>query len=223
MRDTGINRAGQQAPRITRVVAIIAQRIRDRIRNDDRAREMKDGVEGMVAQQPGDQRAVADTAFDEGGRVRHGPPKASRQVIQNHDILARAEEFEHHVATDITRTAGDKDNHSARLPKNCDFLVPVCYRKEVVSRSLQDTLGAAGNYSFAPSRYPHSVGELPVFPRLFDGLRRYLSTRNGRAPSPLPTLPHQSRADIARLSSSQSKMRLSSGMTGACSAHRTTN
>ena len=73
------DRALDQRPRFDGIVEIVAERVGDRIRYDDRAGEMDDRVDLVLAQQARDQILVADIAFDEIG-LGAGPPSGTRST-----------------------------------------------------------------------------------------------------------------------------------------------
>ena len=112
MANSAVHRALDQRAGIDRVVAIIAERIADRLRNDDRSGEVNDGVDAMLADQPLDQRLIAAVADNERHALGDRPGKAGRQIVEHHHRLAGVGEFEHHMAADIAGSAGDQDRHA---------------------------------------------------------------------------------------------------------------
>ena len=76
--------ASISAARFDGVVEVVAERVGDRFRHHDRAGEMHDCVDAVLADEPADQALVADVAFDERGAGRHGPAEAGGQVVEHH-------------------------------------------------------------------------------------------------------------------------------------------
>ena len=72
---------------------------------------MDDRLHAVLAHDAADELLIADVADDERGIGRHRPAKAGRQVVEDDDALATVEELEHHVAADVTGSAGDEDGH----------------------------------------------------------------------------------------------------------------
>jgi hypothetical protein len=70
-----------------------------------------DAVDAVLVDEAGDQGLVAHVAHGEGGLLGNGPAEACRQVIENHNLLARIHKFEHHVAADIARAARHQNRH----------------------------------------------------------------------------------------------------------------
>ena len=92
---------------------------------------MEDRIDPIFAQKPAGQRHVTDIPFDEMGRVRNDFPEAGREIVENHDIFPGTEKLQHHVASDIARTACNKHAHASRSLKS--YVPPgvVWYRKGV--------------------------------------------------------------------------------------------
>ena len=116
--DTGRHRDLDEGPRLHRVVEIVAERIDDRVGDDDRAREMHDGVDAVLAHDGAREILVAHVADDERRLRRHGPPEPRGQIVENHDLFAGLDEFENHVAADIAGAARNQDSHFDHFP-NC--------------------------------------------------------------------------------------------------------
>ena len=112
-RDRGLD----QRVRIHRIVAVIAERIADRIRHHDRSGEMDDGVDAVLGDQRGDARAISDVADDQRRALRHRPFEAGREIVEHQHALAGIDERENHVASDIAGAAGDQDRHAVGPPK----------------------------------------------------------------------------------------------------------
>jgi hypothetical protein len=114
----------EKRARLARIVVVIAQRIGNRIRHDDRAREMNDGIDLPVRDHPGDELCIGDIADDKLRFGCHGPVEAGRQPVENKNLLARIEKLPHHVTADISGAPGDQYRHllslhrfrQARLP-----------------------------------------------------------------------------------------------------------
>ena len=65
----------------------------------------------MLANEPHHEVLVADVAERERGLRRDRPAKSRRQVVEHDDLLAGVDEFENHVAADITGAARHKYRH----------------------------------------------------------------------------------------------------------------
>ena len=111
MVDAALHGAFDHRARIHRVVAIVAQRLRHRLRNHDRGGEVNDRVDPVPRDQRGDQRLIAGIADHELGGLRHRPFESGRQVVEHHDRFARVDERMHHVAADIARAPRDQNAH----------------------------------------------------------------------------------------------------------------
>ena len=115
--------AGDQRARLGGVVEIIAERIGDRLRDDDLRREMHDRVDLMPGQQIGDQRLVPEITGDQRHVLRQRAGEAGRQVVQHHDPLARIVQRPDHVAADIARPARDQNRHAvSRAPEQLEVV-----------------------------------------------------------------------------------------------------
>ena len=116
MRNFGLDRSGDERARFASVVAVIAERIGDQFRHDDRPGEMNDGVDAMGQEQPEQKIAVAGIARDEFVVCRDRPAESGGQIVENDDVLAGIEQSEHHMAADIARPARDQNTHGTTLP-----------------------------------------------------------------------------------------------------------
>ena len=110
MADAGRDRDLDQGPRLNRVVEIVAERIDDRIGDDDRPREMDDGVDAVLAHDRAHEILIPHVADDERRLGRHHPPKASRQIVENHNLFAGLDELENHMAADVAGPARNQDS-----------------------------------------------------------------------------------------------------------------
>src|SRR6516164_6325528 len=101
-----------QGPRVHRIVAVIAERIANRVRHDDRGGEMDNSVNPMLRDQRGYAQLIADVTDDERRALRYCPIETGREVVEHHDALACIDERVNHVASDIAGPAGDQDRHA---------------------------------------------------------------------------------------------------------------
>jgi hypothetical protein len=102
-----------QRARVHRVVAVIAKRIANRVRHDDRGGEMDNGVDSVLRDQRSHARLVTDIADDERCALRYCPIETARKVVKNRDALAGIDERMNHVTSDIAGAAGNQDRHAA--------------------------------------------------------------------------------------------------------------
>ena len=93
------------------VIEIIAERIANRVGNDNRGSEVNDCLDPMLTDQAGDQRLIASVADDKRGLFGHGPAKAGRQIVENDNALAGIDKLQNHVTADVAGTAGNQDRH----------------------------------------------------------------------------------------------------------------
>jgi hypothetical protein len=91
---------------------------------------MRDCGDGMFGDQPQDERGIARIAPDEDRAGGHRRSKARREIVEDDHLLARVDEFEHHMAADVAGTAGHQDGHS-RLLANDPGLRPRIVPKRV--------------------------------------------------------------------------------------------
>ena len=84
------NGAGDQRPRLCRIVEILTQRISYRFRHHNLCRKVDDGIYFAPLQDIRNQRFVAEIPDHEFDAVRHGPLKACRQIVQNDHVFARS-------------------------------------------------------------------------------------------------------------------------------------
>jgi hypothetical protein len=101
-----------QRMRVHRIVAVIAERIANRVRHHDRGGEMDNGVDPVLRDQRGHARLVTDVADDEQRALRYCPIETGREVVEHHDALAGVDERMNHVTSDIASAAGDQDCHA---------------------------------------------------------------------------------------------------------------
>ncbi len=57
------------------------------------------------------QRLIADIALNELHLGGNRPPEPGRQIVEHDNLLAAIEQFEHHVAADVTRPTRDQHRH----------------------------------------------------------------------------------------------------------------
>jgi len=74
-----------QGPRVYRIIAVIAERIANRIRHNDRGGEMDNGFNPMLRHQRAHARLVTDVADDEQRVLRDRPIEIGREVVEHHD------------------------------------------------------------------------------------------------------------------------------------------
>ena len=119
--DSHLDRDLHEGARLDGVVMIVAQRIDDRLRHDDRAGEVDDRLHAVLAHDAADELLVPDIADDQRRIGRHRPAEAGRQIVEDDDALPAVEELENHMAADITGSAGDEDGHRCFEPSGyCD-------------------------------------------------------------------------------------------------------
>ena len=103
--------AVKKGSRFHRIIEIIAQGITDGIRHNDRSGKMDNGIKLMLRHQAGEKIRIANIAFDQLCLGRHGPPETGRQIVEHHDIFARINESQNHVAADVARAACYQNCH----------------------------------------------------------------------------------------------------------------
>ena len=77
-----IDRGLDQCARVHRIVAVIAERIANRVRHDDRGGEMDDGIDPVLRDQFGDARLISGVADQERRTRRHRPIEAGREIVE---------------------------------------------------------------------------------------------------------------------------------------------
>src|SRR5262249_24076976 len=107
----GFDRGVDQGAGVDRVVAVVAERIADRVWHDDRGGEMDNGVDPMRGDERAYARLVSGIAGDERRARRHRPVEARGQIIEHHDLVSGLEEGVNHVAADVAGAAGNQDRH----------------------------------------------------------------------------------------------------------------
>ena len=108
VRHAGGDRGGDQRVAGERVVGVIFERLLDRFRHHDRAREMEDRADPLLAEDAVDQPAVGDRAFEERHIAGHDLAGPVRKIVDHRDRPAAVAQREHGVAADIARSAGDE-------------------------------------------------------------------------------------------------------------------
>ena len=76
---------------------------------------MDDRINGAARHQAVEQDIVGHIAFNQPRLGCHGPPKAGGEIVEHHDLFARVSKSKHHMAADVTRTAGDQNCHGYLL------------------------------------------------------------------------------------------------------------
>ena len=72
---------------------------------------MKDVGEAMPGEQARDERLVEHRALDQARPARHVPGEPAAQIVEDHDVVAAADELARHVRSDEPGAAGDEDRH----------------------------------------------------------------------------------------------------------------
>src|SRR5262249_34381720 len=101
-----------QSARVYGIVAIVAERIANRVGDHNRGGEMDDGLDAMLGDQSCHERLVAGVTDDKGGALRYRPIETGAEIIEHHDALAGIQQRVNHVASDVAGTAGDQDSHA---------------------------------------------------------------------------------------------------------------
>ncbi len=118
----GLDAAFEQAARLRRIVAVVAQRVGDRLRHDRSRGEMHDRADGVFGEHALDQCLVADLPDHQRG-VEHGLAKAGAEVVEHDDAFARLAQLAHDVAADVAGAAGDQDRFRVhRVSSDIRFL-----------------------------------------------------------------------------------------------------
>ena len=112
MAHAGFHHGLDQRARIHGIVAVIAERIADRIRHHDRSGKMDDGVDPMLGDQRRHTRLVSGFPDHERRALRHRPIEAGGEIVEHHHALAGIDQRVNHVAADIAGAAGDQDRHA---------------------------------------------------------------------------------------------------------------
>src|SRR5215471_21307597 len=112
MAHTPLDGGLDQCARVYRIVAVVAERIANRVRHNDRGSEMDNGVDPVLRDQRSHARLVTDVADDERRALRYCPIETACKVVEHHDALAGIDERMNHVASDIAGAAGDQDRHA---------------------------------------------------------------------------------------------------------------
>ena len=103
----------QQRPALSRVVAVIFERILDAFGYDDRASEMHDGAYALLGKNARKQVRVLYIAFIERDIVRYGEFETRRKIVYNGNGPACIAQGEDGVAADITGASGDKNRYGS--------------------------------------------------------------------------------------------------------------
>ena len=97
----------EQVAGVAGVVAVVLQRIGDRLGHDGVGREVHDGVHIVLGEQTADQFPIARVAHHQ-GPVGDRLAEALDQVVEHDDPLAALPKLFHHVAADVAGAAGDQ-------------------------------------------------------------------------------------------------------------------
>ena len=108
-----------QGVRFHRIVEIIAQGIGDGIRDDDRACEMRDGIDAVLLDDLGNKPLVAAIPLDEMRLGMDQPRKPGAQIVEHDDALAGIDQGENHMTSDIAGTAGHQYGHASPCFRLC--------------------------------------------------------------------------------------------------------
>ncbi len=108
-----LDRALDQAARIRGVVAVVLERIGDRLRHHHRCGEMDDRVNAVPGDELCDERLIAGVAVDENRSRGDRPVESGREIVEHDHALAGVDERMNHVASDVAGAAGDQDRHVA--------------------------------------------------------------------------------------------------------------
>ena len=110
--DAALDGAFDQRARVHGVVAVVAERIGDRVRYHDRGGEMDDGVTSDARRSDAATSAWSPVSpITTGTSVGHRPGKSGAQVVEHDDALAGVAQSVDHVAADIAGAAGNQDRH----------------------------------------------------------------------------------------------------------------
>ena len=102
----------QQLDRLADVVLVVAQRVGDRLRDDDLGRAVHDGVDALLGEDAIEQVLIGDVALVEGA-VADEFASSRRQVVQNDDLVARFLTGRGHRRPDVAGSAGDENPHES--------------------------------------------------------------------------------------------------------------
>ena len=79
---------------------------------------MRDGVDFMLRDEPGDKVGVPRVADDKLRAIGDSPGEAGRQIVENDDRLSRVHETQRHMTADVSRAAGHQNAHPLVLSLN---------------------------------------------------------------------------------------------------------
>ena len=97
------------AARLAGVVAVVLQRVADRLRHDGVRSEMDHGLACRFrSSSPAHERSIAHVAFEQ-RHVGHRLAKAGGEVVEDHHRLAALAQLLYRVAADVARTASDQN------------------------------------------------------------------------------------------------------------------
>ncbi len=101
-----------QGARAHRVVPVIAERVCDRVRHDDRGGEMNDGIHSVLGDHGLHHRLIAGLPDQQRDALRQCPIESGREIVEHDHALAAVDERVDHVTSDIAGAAGDQDCHA---------------------------------------------------------------------------------------------------------------
>ncbi len=106
-----LDRTLDQGAAVGGVVEIIFERVLDRFRHHDRAGEMHDRLDVVLADDLARKLAVSDVAQDERHIGGNGPAHAGRKVVDHHDLVTRIEQCQSRVTADIAGASRYQNAH----------------------------------------------------------------------------------------------------------------
>ena len=106
VRHARVHRRLDKRPALHRVIVVILERVFDRFRHDNRAREMHHRTRPLLGEDAGKQGRVLDVSLVERHLIGNGEAKAGGQVVDHRDGPAAVEQRQHRVAADIAGAAG---------------------------------------------------------------------------------------------------------------------
>src|SRR3984893_118115 len=122
--NTRVDGALEQRARLCGVVEIIAERIGHRFRDDGPGGEMHNRLDFFGGENSSDKVRITDITDDEFCLSWNRNCEAGQQIIEDNNLFTCVEEFENHMATDKSSSAGNKNGHSGYHPEyNFDDLV----------------------------------------------------------------------------------------------------
>ena len=118
MLHAGGDAALEERARVRRVVAVVLERIADRLGHLDVRGEVQDGIDLVLREHARDERGIAGVALDERA-VQHGAAKTGRKVVERDQLFAALAELARDVAADVAGAAGDEDGSHRSSTISC--------------------------------------------------------------------------------------------------------